>query len=163
MGNKLKKVCFGRQLKQTEGFSLLELLIAMAVTAILLAIIWPNVSLLSRWKVKTAAATLASDLRLARQEAITTGRVSRVVFFIYTNSYQLRLPEESRLVYLPDGVFFEGISFQGIPPYVHFNMLGHPSGGGTVILKSKEGDKLYVVVTPVTGRIRISRTPPEHW
>lgn len=154
---------FKKYLAQTKGFTLIELLVVLAVTAVLVAVIWPHITVLSRWKVQTAAASIVSDLRLARQEAIATGQVSKVVFFIYTNSYQLRLPGENRLVNLPEGIFFEGITFQGNPPYVHFNMLGHPSGGGTIILNSCRGDKLYVVVTPVTGRVKVSRTPPEHW
>jgi prepilin-type N-terminal cleavage/methylation domain-containing protein len=158
-----EKVIKAVQLKR-KGFTLIELLAVLAVTALLAAVIWPRVAVFSRWKLETAASSLASDLRLARQEAITTGKVCKTVFFVYTNRYQLRLPGEVRWIALPEGIYFEGsTTFQGSPPYVHFNMLGRPSGGGTVILKSHKGDKLYVIVTPVTGRVRVSRMPPEHW
>jgi prepilin-type N-terminal cleavage/methylation domain-containing protein len=146
-----------------KGFTLIELLAALAVMAIVAALLWPRVASLSRWKLESAARSLAGDLRLVRQEAITTGKASKVEIFIYPNRYRVRLSGEDRWVDLPEGVFFDGVTFGGNPPYVHFNMLGHPSSGGTIILKSSRGEKRYVILTPVTGRVRVSRNPPGHW
>lgn len=120
--------------------------------------------MISRWKLEAAARAIAGDLRMVRQEAITSGEVSKIVFFVYMDSYQIRTEGGNSMVGLPEGVYFEGFTtFGGDPPYVHFNMLGRPSGGGTVILRSGDGEKNYVIVTPVTGRVRVSRDPPEHW
>lgn len=118
----------------------------------------------SSWNLKIAARKLAEDLRLARQEAIISGEASRVYFFVYSKSYLVRLGEDSLYIELPKGVNYRGTTtFPGTPPQVHFNSLGRPSSGGTVILKSSRGDKLYVIMTPVTGRVRISKEPPESW
>lgn len=150
--------------RQNRGFTVIELLTVLAIMAIMAAVVLPRVTVLSRWKLESAAKGLASDLRLVRQEAITTGQVSRVVFYVFTNRYQVRLPGEDRWVNLPEGVSYEGsTTFLGNPPNVHFNKQGHPSGGGTVIFKSDQGEKRYIIVTPVTGRVRISKVPPEHW
>ncbi len=147
-----------------RGFTLIELLAVMAIAALFAAVLWPRVPVHGRWKLETAARNLAGDLRLIRQAAITSGEFCRIEFYIYAQSYELRLPGNEREVYLPEGVYFEGFpTFQGDPPYVHFNMLGRPSGGGTVILKSREGHKLYIIVTPVIGRVRVSLEPPQHW
>ena len=147
-----------------RGFTLIELLAVLAIIALFAAVLWPRVPVHGRRKLETAARNLAGDLRLTRQAAITSGEFCRIEFFNYAQSYELRLPGKKHEVYLPEGIYFGGFpTFQGDPPYVHFNMLGHPSGGGTVILKSREGDKLYVIVTPVTGRIKVSQEPPQHW
>lgn len=150
--------------KGEKGFTLLELLAVLALLSVLAAVTLPAAGTLSRWKLDGAARILAGNLRLARQEAIASGYNSKVVFYIYTNSYELRLSQKKSTVDLPRGVSFKGLTtFPGKPPSVHFNMFGHPSTGGTVVLKSSDGEKIYIIMTPVTGRIRISRDPPEHW
>ena len=147
-----------------RGFTLIELLAVLAIIFLCAAMLWPNVSVHGRRKLETAARGLASDLRLIRQAAITSGEFCKIDFYRYTQYYELRLPGEKRTVYLPKGVYYGGVpSFpKGLagPPSVHFNALGHPSAGGTVSLISGEGDILYVIVTPVIGRVRISREPP---
>jgi len=35
--------------------------------------------------------------------------------------------------------------------------------GGTVTLKNKRGKILYIIMTPVTARVRVSPDPPENW
>ncbi|NMB42034.1 MAG: prepilin-type N-terminal cleavage/methylation domain-containing protein [Firmicutes bacterium] len=155
---------FKRFCKDNKGFTLIEVMAVVAVSAILLMIIWPRAPLLSRWKLETAAQDLAGDLRLIRQAAITTGKSCEIAFFVYTNSYRRELPDKTSQIYLPEGIVYKGdTSFKGDPPFVHFNLMGRPSSGGTVILKSPTGEKRYIIVTPVTGRIRISKTQPDHW
>ena len=100
---------------QDKGFTLIELLAALAVMAVVAALIWPRVAPLSRWKLESAARSLAGDLRLVRQEAITTGKASKVEIFIYPNRYRVKLSGEDRWVDLPEGVF-DGVTFSGILP-----------------------------------------------
>jgi prepilin-type N-terminal cleavage/methylation domain-containing protein len=146
------------------GFTLIELVAVLALMAVLAVAALPSTGVISRWKLEAASRALAGDLRMIRQEAITSGKVCKIVFFVYTDSYQIRLAEENIMVRLPEGVSFEGsTTFGGVPPFVHFNMFGRPSGGGTVILKAADGEKNYVIVIPVTGRVRVSKDPPAHW
>jgi copper(I)-binding protein len=44
-----------------------------------------------------------------------------------------------------------------------FNPSGTPSSGGTVTIKNKNNQYLYVIVNPVAGRVRISDTYPDNW
>jgi len=149
------------------GFTIIELLAVMAIFSLFTALLLPHLGLSARWELEAAAHNLMGDLRLLRQEAITSGEECLVKFFINTQRYQLLFPKDRQLlIYLPEGVYFEGsTTFGGNPPTAAFNNLGHPcrSGGGTVILKSEKGDKIYVVVLPVTGRVRVSRDPPANW
>ena len=60
--------------KPQRGFTLIELTVTLAVVAILLGIGIPAVSgVMDRQNLKNAGETLASDLRLARSEAIAMG------------------------------------------------------------------------------------------
>ena len=157
----MKFIKYGRP---DRGFTLIEIVAVLAVMALLAAVTWPRVAALSGWKLETAAENLAGDLRLIRQEAITSGKACKISFFVENDNYQVKLADRSYLVFLPEGVSFEGTTtFQGNPRFVHYTFLGRPSGGGTAILKSDRGEKRYIIVKPVTGRIRISKIPPAHW
>ncbi len=153
--------------RASGGFTLVELLAVMAIISLFAGLLLPRLDISARWKLEAAAHNLRSDLRLLRQEAITSGEECLVKFLIKTERYQLLLPENRQLfINLPEGIYFEGLTtFGGNPPVAAFNNLGHPcrSGGGTVVLKSEKGDKLYVIVLPVTGRVRVSRNPPANW
>lgn len=153
-------------IKSHRGFTLIELFITVTMLGLLLAVALPRLSALSSWQLESAARKMAVDLRLTRNEAVSSGKVCQVKFFVYGQLYQLHLAGENRMVNLPEGISFQGsTTFDKDPlnPYVLFNALGRPNRGGTVILKSANGDKRYIIVTPVTGRVRVSREPPQNW
>lgn len=116
-----------------------------------------------RWTLKTTAWRLVSDLRLAQQIAITAGENTRIDFRWEAGDYRMFLPVEKTMVKLPEGISYAMNNF----PYVNgvrklsFTPLGAPSRGGTVGFKARSGLKIYVILTPATGRIRISPEPPE--
>lgn len=118
-----------------------------------------------RWKLETAARSLASDIRLAQQASITTRVNTRFEFRFYNNDYRVFYPHGRQTVRLPDGIAYNAITFPFSGGYyrVHFTPSGAPSSGGTVVLKNRKGEKIYVIVTPATGRVRISQEPPAHW
>ncbi len=147
-----------------KGFTLLEVVVIVSLLAILLSVAVPSAAPLENWKLQTAAQELAAHLREARQDAIASGQPSEILFLVYENCYLLRLHTGSQRVDLPAGIEYEGTTtFPGMPPRVSFNYLGRPSRGGTVILESAAGENRYVIMTPVTGRVRLSREPPDYW
>lgn len=108
------------------------------------------------------AGQLAWDLRLARQEAITTGQATRVEFYYYADAYQVKNK--------PRYYFPEGISYGAKPSFIHpgtarlyctFASSGAPSPGGTVCLANQNQELLYVIVNLPAGRVRISEDPPK--
>jgi len=145
-----------------NGFTLLELLCVLALMGILSALAVPRLIYTAHWELEGAARAMAADIRLVQQEAIVHGESTAVYFLGSHNSYQLRLPNGNRTVYLPEGVSYEGQTSFPTDPFLKFNYLGAPGGGGTVTLQTASGSKRYVIVTPVTGRTRISKTPPSH-
>ncbi len=156
-----------RRIINKNGFTIIELVIVMALFGAILAIALPRLTSISRWQLEGAAGKMAGDLRLARSEAIFSGKVCRVTFFIYSGLYRLTLAENNQMIQLPEEIFFQGqttfATDDSDNPFVYFTALGRPSRGGTVILESRNGDKRYIIVTPVTGRVRISKDPPSHW
>lgn len=145
------------------GYTLIELLAVLALLGLVASLSIPRLTALPHWQLETASRRMAGELRLLRQEAISQGRPCRMEFYVHVNRYTLNRSGSRDWVDLPQEVIFEGnTTFPGLPPSVQFNHLGRPGSGGTIILRS--GDyRRYVIVAPVTGRVRISRTPPLHW
>ena len=145
------------------GYTLIELLTVLALLGLVASLSIPRLTALPHWQLEAVSRRMAGELRLLRQEAIGSGITYRMEFYVHVNRYTLNRSGKREWVDLPQGVIFEGnTTFSGMPPSVSFNHLGRPGSGGTVILRS--GDyRRYVIVAPVTGRVRISRTPPQHW
>ena len=150
-------------LQNKGGYTLLEMLAVLSLLAILAGLALPRFTSMPYWQLDAASRQMAAELRLLRQAAINCGGKQRAEFYIYLNRYTLDTPGGRRHLYLPKEVQFEGTTtFNGLPPAVQFNCLGRPSSGGTVVLKSGAGRR-YIIVTPVTGRVRVSRDPPQNW
>lgn len=136
----------------------------LAILAIMAAIAVPRLGGINdRWLLEKAAWGLAADMRLARQVAITTGKYTRMEFRWKAREYQMRLPVEKTVVKLPEGIVYARNNFPGSEEVrkLSFSSLGAPSQGGTVGFKTGSGLKRYVILTPATGRVRVSPEPPE--
>ncbi|HPZ10995.1 MAG TPA: GspH/FimT family protein [Bacillota bacterium] len=115
-----------------------------------------------KWRLEAAVWRLAADMRLARQVAITEGKSTRMEFRWEARDYRLLLPAEKKTVKLPPGISYAMNNFPlngGVRGFT-ISPLGAPSPAGTVGFKNERGGKLYVIITPATGRVRVSRTPP---
>jgi prepilin-type N-terminal cleavage/methylation domain-containing protein len=145
------------------GYTLIELIAVLALFALLAVLAVPRLTSQHHWHLDAASRRMAADFRLLRHTAIFCGETCRVDFFIHVNRYELRLPDGRQRIDLPREVEFIGnTTFSGTPPALRFNNMGRPSSGGTVILKAGNARR-YIIVTPVTGRVRISKNPPQHW
>ncbi|HHU76749.1 MAG TPA: prepilin-type N-terminal cleavage/methylation domain-containing protein [Firmicutes bacterium] len=153
--------------KNRKGFTFIELVITLALLGLLLAIALPCLPALSNYRLEGAARKMAADLRLIKNEAISSGKACQIKFFVYDQSYYLYLADRNQIVRLPEGISFIGdTNFNKDSlnrPYVLFNVLGRPNMGGTVILGSRDGGRRYIILTPVTGRVRVSREQPKNW
>lgn len=136
----------------------------MAIMALISIIALPALSKpLDAVKLQTDARQMASLLRLARQQAITCGQPETVVFYTGNAKYKMNGQPSH---YLNPGISFIGTTTftakVGGVPACSFSPSGAPSSGGTVTL-SNGNDRIYVIVNPVAGRVRVSNNPPEDW
>ncbi|MGQ9622598.1 MAG: GspH/FimT family pseudopilin [Candidatus Caldatribacteriaceae bacterium] len=141
------------------GFLLFEIVLVFSLFAILCAFAFPS---FARYRSNLAllgvAQNVASTIRLARIEAIEGGVNTRIIFDVAANRLLFRGKDGKTKVYpLPAGVTLYTTNF---PSHIlSFYPQGTPSCGGTVTLKTLEKLR-YVIVAPVTGRVRISDSPP---
>lgn len=148
-----------------RGFTLIELMVAMAIAAILSAIVIPNmIGWREARKLRGAANNLVGDLHLAKLSAIreaesvavnfNTGAGSSYTIFIDKNGDWTQDADDRvlRSVQMPTGVTLVSTTLTG--DHFHFVSKGMPSTNGTVKMKSTAGEEMSVIVNRV-GKIEI--------
>ena len=158
-----------RSSNRTKGFTLIELMVVVVIISLLLGLSLNGLYNLLQWsKLNRAAAILSSELKDTQSRAFYEGVYYKIEFYATfnwptsLNKYKISKKENE---------FYKEIKLDGVELFktnftnnkVFFYPNGVPSMGGTVTLKNKRGKILYVIMTPVTARVRISPDPPENW
>jgi type II secretion system protein H len=147
-------------MKKSEGFSLFELLVVLAVVAVVSAIVTPSIlSWRSNAKLRGAAGNLKGDLQLSKAKAVRE-RSPVTITFLATH-YQVTFTDKDGNVRtlrnrkLPGGVRvdLDSTNFTSMGDKTVFNGRGLPQAGSAVLVNNS-GQQKTIIVSPL-GRIRI--------
>ena len=147
-------------MKKSEGFSLFELLVVLAVVAVVSAIVTPSIlSWRSNAKLRGAAGNLKGDLQLSKAKAVRE-RSPVTITFLATH-YQVTFTDKDGNVRtlrnrkLPGGVRvdLDSTNFTSMGDKTVFNVRGLPQAGSAVLVNNS-GQQKTIIVSPL-GRIRI--------
>ncbi len=150
----------------TKGYTLIELMVVVVIISLLLGLSFNGLYNLIQWsKLNRAAAILSAELKNTQSRAFYEGVYYKIDFWESLDRYRIYKQKE---VYYE---IYKDIQLEDIDLFntnytddkVYFYPNGVPSMGGTVTLKNKRGKVLYVIMTPVTARVRVSPNPPENW
>lgn len=146
----------------SKGYTLIELMVIVLIISLLLGISINGINNLIQWsKLNTAATLLGSELKNTQSRAFYEGVYYKLQFWPTLDRYRIyKQTEFYKEVQLKDVNLFN-TNFTDDNLYFYPN--GVPGQGGTVTLKNKKGKVLYIIMTPVTARVRISPNPPENW
>ncbi|MBC7319390.1 prepilin-type N-terminal cleavage/methylation domain-containing protein [bacterium] len=153
------------------GFTLIELLVTLAILSLVsLLSVNPFSRVLEYNNLNTSAILLAKSIRMCQNISMEEGVRTRILLDFVDNSYHLikveKLPRVFSTYYLGNDIVFSWTNFSkniiefdpvGCPD---MRDVGTPDKGGTIAIKSKSNRYLYIIVTPVTGNVRISERPP---
>ena len=147
-------------MRTVRGFSLLELVIVMALTAVLTGTVVVGYGpMLAAWRLNAAARQVVIDLKVARARAIGEGVSHRVHFSVPGNTYLQERQE-------PSGQYASTGSPTTLPPRIEtakctaagsnitFAPQGHTRTFGTITLQNAGGDQRQVVIS-IAGRMRV--------
>jgi type II secretion system protein H len=149
------------------GFTLPEMLAVLVIIGVLAGVAVSSLNRnMAHWELRTAARTMVSDLRAARDLAMTRGTGTVVSIYKDRGFYTLeRRDGKWENVYLPKRVRFTTgyINSKGEPKTCANSFSFTPAGtsnGGTTKLETATGEPRYVIVYANTGRVRESKDPP---
>ena len=149
----------GRRAEVTAGFTLLELIVALAVLALAVAVVTPMIGRgTDGLRARAEVAGFAATLRHAREQAMSTQRTRRVVLDLEAHRLSIVTPGRG-------GEDKDGIETRALParlvveplqaPDVIFDARGGASGGD---FKLTSGSVVYrVTVDRLTGRVKSTR------
>jgi len=151
-----------RSTNHKKGYTLIELMVVVGIISLLLGLGINGLDYLIQWnKLNTAAALLSSELKNTQSRAFYEGVYYKLQFWLSLDRY--RIYKQTELI---DDIVLKDIDLFNTNftnNQVFFYPNGVPSMGGTITLKNKIGKVLYVIMTPVTARVRVSSSPPENW
>jgi len=151
-----------RSNNRNKGYTIIELMVVVGIISLLLGLSLNRLYNLMQWsKLNRAAVILSSELKNTQSRAFYEGVYYKLQFWPSLDRY--RIYKQTELI---DDIILEDINLFNTnftDNNLYFYPNGVPSMGGTVTLKNKMGKILYVIMTPVTARVRISPDPPENW
>ncbi len=146
------------RLGRCPGFTLLELVVVLALATALIALVPPLISAaIPGVELKSSARRVAAGMRLAREEAIRTGRDIAFTLDLEGRSYQVDGP--FRRVTLPAGLDIKMTAAEsemedGHGGAVRFFPDGSSTGGRVILARNDTG--WQVGVQWLTGRIQVA-------
>jgi len=163
-----------RGVKNEKGFSILELVVTIAVIGVMASIAIPSFSSwIPNYRLRNAAMDLHSNLQLAKMQAIRDNSTCSIEFDEEAQSYQLRDNADTEIKtvnlasYGSDITFGHGpaptgedIEYEG--SRVTFDSQGMGQSG-YIYLENKKKDRCFRVGSMLTGIIRLEKWDGSDW
>lgn len=139
-----------------KGYTLIEILIVIALFSILLFICFPSLNLFQDIREKQEISEFKKDLLFARNSAIVENKRYMVYFNYNGNAYTIKKGENSPSI--KNKTFNHGLQLNGGKEVVGsfvFTPSGTTDSGGTIYIDTIRNKSYIITLTPATGRIEI--------
>lgn len=138
------------------GYTLLELLVVVALIVIVLSIGIPSIQIIFNTKEKAELMEFKRDIIFARNSAVVENSIYILYLDDESNSYKIAKVDKKATiikdVQLSNGIKIKGNNFNSS---VNFLPTGAPSQGGTISMTNRKEQKIEITITPATGKINL--------
>ena len=149
-----------------NGFSLVEVLIVIAILGIVLAIAGPNLfQYRHNVNLREAVRDISAEMNLCRQRAIAENIQYRISFNFVGSEYTIsRLPlgsgtwqnvSKGKLGGGNAAISFSSTTFSGSPPTLTFLPRGTTTAGGALVIAHSKSPRKATITVNITGRVRV--------
>lgn len=138
-----------------KGYTLIEILMVLALFSILFGIVFPKTNYFEKLKEKRELEDFRKDLMFARNSAILESRNYTVEFIVEKNTYYITTGKKKDTV--RSKTFKDGLKFDknNRVRSVVFNYNGTTGNSGTLYLRNNNDERYEISISPVTGRIEV--------
>jgi prepilin-type N-terminal cleavage/methylation domain-containing protein len=137
--------------KDANGFSLVEILVVMVIFGVLLLVANSMfTSHATNRNLKEAAGALMSDIKLAKQRAMSEGVTYTITINPDDNSYSIQDGPSKSLSIFAEGISIKNVNYSG--DKINLFTRG-TSSGGSITLGNSLGSTIKIVTSPM-GRVR---------
>lgn len=145
-----------KHFKGKLGYTLLELIVVLALFAILLSIAIPSTGIITHIQEKNELRTFKRDILSARNSAV----IEKCVYIlkIDNDKSEYNISKSTNATYLIKNVDFKygiKVSPGNLTTRINFNSTGAPSDAGTINLTNRKGEKIEIRITPATGSVNL--------
>jgi type II secretion system protein H len=143
--------------RRRRGFTLLEVLVTLAVVGVAAGLVVPRLGGLGGWRLEAAAGRLADALTLAREESILGGRALRVELDRVRGTWTAGRTAGR----LPDGIRVRDVAVGEVTlagAVIGFTL--DPAGDALparIELADERGERAGIVLPPAGGHARVAR------
>lgn len=144
----------------TRGYSLMELVVVLAILAVATAVVAPAVGrTVDDVRVRSELAALAGFLRVAREQAVTRGQALEVTLDLETRALLLyRAGRDGEGGVQATRVVSSLLRVASDPTRPRLTFLPHGMSSGARFTIEAPGPRAYVItVDPLTGRVTTQR------
>lgn len=136
-----------------KGYTLIEILIVIALFSILVSMIIPKLSFFNILSERQEIAELKKDLLYAREMAIIENKSYMVYFFHDKNSYSIKTSEAGPVI--KSKTFDSGLKLNIDNGSFIFNPSGAAGKSNTIYINTNRNKRYAISLSPATSRIEI--------
>lgn len=143
---------------QHKGYTIIELLIALALFSIFLSIAVPKVSMFNRIKEQQELREFKKDILYARNKAIVEGKRYTVYLNYENNSYDISYNiSQNKSERLKEYKFQYGLKLIRNPDLTKFSFtrFGTPGNASSIYLVDSKNNLYKLSVAPTTGKVSL--------
>lgn len=138
-----------------KAYTLIELILVIALISILSCILIPNTSIFQKFKEKQEIREFRKDILLTRNRAITSRSKHDIKLIFDDNKYVIKGDANSDTIKSKTFNYGLKLSKRTNLTSIMFNETGIPSKSGTVFLLDKKNKVYEITIIPVTGKVEV--------